>query len=174
MRSSMKHCISKRFNPLANQKPILFIPFSFAPPSLLSPNDKRGIKWTRVRHQQVRRGCRCRSVGRRCRMTTLAKSPCEVRKTAAAAAARMSPAPSPPPPPSPRGWMPLKSTVLNPFSTAHGRSERALQHLRPPQNPSATAAGRRVMRSPSHPHSLSSLLPAPGNFIPVERDARSY
>ena len=47
MRSSMKHCISKRFNPLANQKPILFIPFSFASPSLLSSNDKRGIKWTR-------------------------------------------------------------------------------------------------------------------------------
>ena len=101
MRSSMKHCISKWFNPLDNQKPILLIPISFAPPSLLSPNDKRGIKWTRVRHQQVRRGCRCRSrsVGRRCRMTTLAKSPCEVHKTAAAAAARMSPAPSPPPPP---------------------------------------------------------------------------
>ena len=99
-------------------------------------------------------------VGRRCRMTTLAKSPCEVRKTAAAAAARMSPAPSPPPPPpAPRGWMPLKSTVLNPFSTAHGRSERAVQHLRPPQNPSATAAGRRVKRSPpTHTDSrLSSL-----------------
>ena len=125
--------------------------------SVLRSNDERGIKCTRLRHQQVRR----RGGVGRCRMTPLAKSPCEVHDcneaAVASAAARMSRALFPPLAWMDHGWMPLKSTVLNPFTTGEGRrgaTERltlATDGLRSSQNPSTAAtlssSGRRVALS---------------------------